>query len=441
MKLRVFLCTLFFVCMGITAHGAEDRYIIKFNDSVQFFNADGSADPKDYLSVGADELQDYIDAGVVEYFEPDYELVLFGQSWNQEMINTDFPEKLACVGTDVKIGIIDTGMNRGYIDGQVLEGYNYVDKNTDVSDEQGHGTRVSLFAASYNCGVAFDAKIVPLKCFKTGIKTRISDILGAVIDAVDVYDCDVINMSFGIRATEAPLDDVKLLTEKITYAQSKGAIVIAAVGNDKSNIVNCPASLDNVIGVGAVDEKGQWASFSNYNETVHIVAPGKNLEAFGVTGLEGTSFAAPQVSGLAAVAKCIDPDITQSEFAQLIADTAVETETDTTEGYDVYYGYGLVDGEAMVRKMLEGRDIHMSPIQKQETATRTVVYNNTEKAKTVCCVCAVYDETGRMTECVPLEISIGSDDAYSFKNAYNGGTVKYMVWSGMSVPLVEKKEK
>ncbi len=442
MKIKILLVTLCLLLIGITVNASEDRYIIKFNDSVQFFNGDGSKSQKDYLSVTEDELQEYIDAGVVEYFEPDYELVLFGQNWNQEMINIQFPEKLACVGTDVKIAVLDTGMNAGYIDGLVLEGYNYVDGNTDVTDEKGHGTCVSLFAVSYNCGVAFDARIVPLKCFKTDVKTRVSDILDVIIDAVDVYDCDVINMSFGIKESSVSLDDTKLLAEKIGYAQSKGAIVVAAVGNDESDSVNCPASLESVIGVGAVDENGKWAYFSNYNQTVHVVAPGMNLTAFGTTGLEGTSYAAPQVSGLAAVAKSVDPDITHSQFAQLIADTAVETESDTTEGYDVYYGYGLVDGEAMVRKMLEGKDFNMSPIQKQATATRTVVYNNTAESKTVCCICVVYDDTGRMTECIPVDVTIAPDAVYSFKNAYYGGTVKYMVWnSGFGSALVEHRTK
>lgn len=441
MKSKFFVFIFCLLCIGITVNAAEDKYIIKFKDSVRFYNADGSESQKDYLSVTADELQEYIDAGVVEYYEPDYEVVLFGQSWNQEMIHTEFPEKLACVGTDVKIAIIDSGVNSGYIDGLVLEGYNYVDKTTDVSDEQGHGTCVSYFAVSYNCGVAFDAKIVPLKCFKEGVSTNISDILDVIIDAVDVYDCDVINMSFGIKETLVPVDKTKLLAEKITYAQGKGAIVVAAVGNDYNSIINCPASLDNVIGVGAVDKNGTWASFSNYNKTVHVVAPGKNLGAYGRTGLSGTSFAAPQVSGLAAVAKSVDPDITHDEFAQLIAETAVETDADTTAGYDVYYGYGLVDGEAMVRKMLEGKAFHMSPIQKKETATRTVIFNNTSSEKMVCCICAVYDESGRMVECIPVEEKIGAYSIYSFKNTYSGGTVKYMVWKNMTSPMMAAKSK
>ena len=112
-----------------------------------------------------------------------------------------------------------------------------------------HGTRVSAIAAYSPFGVAVDAKFVPLKCFKDGVDTYVSDILDAVVDAVDVYNCDVINMSFGVASSAGNVADLRILKEKIDYAVENGVIAVASVGNDYSSLMKYPAAFDNVIGV------------------------------------------------------------------------------------------------------------------------------------------------------------------------------------------------
>lgn len=455
LKLKVFLMFLLLMLLSITANAAEDRYIIKLNDSVQLFSADGLENNKDYLSVSADELQDYIDAGVVEYYEPDYKVELYASTWNLSSIKVDFPHRIGCGGTDVTIGIIDSGIVAG-IAPNVIPGYNYIDGNTDTSDTTMHGTLVSSIATSSIFGVAVNAQFVPLKCFKEGVDTYVSDILDAIVDAVDVYDCDVINMSFGVVGTGVDIEQnekFRLFKEKIDYVIDRGAIVVAAVGNDKDATINYPAAFDNVIGVGSINEEGEWSEFSNYNHSVYVVAPGENVVApyidegevskEYVTLPDGTSFSAPHVSGLAAIAKCIDKDITQAEFAQLIAATAVETEADTVEGWDEYYGYGLIDCEAAVKKLIEGQTMHISPIQRINNSVNAVIYNNTAESQKVLCVCAYYDEAGRLDNCTLIEAAIGAYKIYNFPNPYNTGTIRYMVLSndGALMPLADAKEK
>ena len=453
MKFKAFLMGLLLMLLGITASAAEDSYIIKFNDSIQLFNADGTKNNKDYHTVTEDELQDYIDAGVVEYYEPNYKVELFAPTWNLNSVKVDFSQRIGCVGTNVRIGIIDSGIVDG-IAPNVIPGYNYIDDNTDTSDTTMHGTWVSSIAASSRFGVALNAQFVPLKCFKDGVDTYISDVLDAIVDAVDVYDCDVINMSFGVIGAVGNATNIRLFKEKIDYAASKGVILVASTGNDYAQTIRYPAAFDNVIGVGSVNELGAWSEFSNYNSSVYVVAPGEKVigpyvsegevSTEHIYQLKGTSFAAPHVSGLAAIAKSINPDITPVEFAKLIADTAVETSADEVEGWDEKYGYGLIDCEAAVRELIKGQIMHISPVWYNNNNTvNTVIYNNTAESKKTLCVCAYYDTGGRMTDCIPAEVEIAADGAYYFPNLRQDGTTKYMVLSndGVLMPLAVAKEK
>ena len=107
----------------------------------------------------------------------------------------------------------------------LLEGKNYLTGTTDVTDNNGHGTHVSgIIAAEMNeigvVGVAPKAKIVPLKCFDPTHSTSVEDILAPIYDAVDVYDCDVINMSIGFTGYSTKL------ARAITYATNNGVIVV-----------------------------------------------------------------------------------------------------------------------------------------------------------------------------------------------------------------------
>ncbi len=455
MKFKVFLMLSLLMFFGITANAEYDSYIIKLNDSVQLFSADGETNNKDYISVPTDELQDYIDAGIVEYYEPDYTVELFAPVWNLNSVKVDFPHYISCVGTDVRIGIIDSGIGDG-VAPNVIPGYNYIDDSTDTSDDTMHGTWVSSIATSSRFGVAINARFVPLKCFKKGVDTKVSHILDAIVDAVDVYDCDVINMSFGIKTTGVNIatnSTLRLLKEKVDYAISKGAILVASVGNDYDATIRYPAAFDNVIGVGSVNKDGVRSEFSNYNYSVHVVAPGEKVWGPYISDgeisqeyiyqLDGTSFSAPHVSGLAAIVKSMDRDITQAEFAQLLVETSVETSADKVEGWDENYGYGMIDCEAMVKKLIEGQIIHISPIWKVNNAVNAMIYNNTPENKKVFCVCAYYDENDRMLECIPTELEIDGLKTYLFKNSLAEGYVKYMVLSddGKLMPLAVAKDK
>lgn len=210
--------------------------------------------------------------------------------------------------------------NNGYIDD--VRGWDFVDKggyncasgedcsgeDNDPLDINGHGTHVAgIIAAVQNnnkgiSGIAPEALIMPLKAgYSTGrsgfLKT--SDILEAITYAVN-NNADVINMSFA-GAELVVLEDI------LNFAFDLGVVCVAAAGNSSSSTVTYPAGLPSVIAVGAVDSQNYKAYYSNYGDWVTLSAPGtyilSTMPNNSYDFKSGTSMAAPQVAGLAALLK------------------------------------------------------------------------------------------------------------------------------------------
>ncbi len=128
-------------------------------------------------------------------------------------------------------------------------------------------------------------------------------------------------------------------------AVEKGILVVAAAGNDGTRVNNYPAAYDCVIGVASLDEDGQPSYFSQYGDSVYVAAPGGKVTSVlneaskYVTG-SGTSYACPEVVALGAMARSVFPEMNQNEFKQLLQETCQDK---GDEGFDIYYGWGLVD--------------------------------------------------------------------------------------------------
>jgi subtilisin family serine protease len=162
----------------------------------------------------------------------------------------------------------------------------------------------------------------------------------------------IINLSLGGTVDSA------ILRAAVTLASDAGALVVASAGNDGTSVPDYPAALPEVISVSAVGAFGTLASYSNFGSTVDISAPGGNFDDGGSTYMiasttwdyttgsptyayyQGTSMAAPHVSGVAALLLSLEPGLTAKELRSRLTDFAVDY---GPPGRDDRFGAGILN--------------------------------------------------------------------------------------------------
>lgn len=353
-RLHFLLACILLFALSLVCAAAEGDYIVYLRPEDSALLAAEDERPA-YSVVDADELAALEAAGKVLWYEEDIELFLIGsvgfsdpyyaQKWDLATIDAQSAWNEGYMGDGIVIGVIDSGVQPDHPDlaANLLPSVCYLDGVSAEADTIGHGTFVTgMLAAAGNgigtVGVAPKAKVKPLKCFENGVKTTVSMAAPAILDAVDKYGCRILNLSFG--ATESS----QTLKNAIDYAMDKGCIVVAAVGNSGNAVLNYPAAYPGVIGVGSVNASKAVSSFSQRNESVKLVAPGEKVVST-YTGSrygswEGTSFAAPLVSGAAALLLGADDTLGPGEMSALLTRSAVRLGNET---YSTSYGYGLLN--------------------------------------------------------------------------------------------------
>jgi len=275
----------------------------------------------------------------------------YNQQWYLDCIK--IPKVWQKLNTNLKtnpivIAVIDTGIETTHEEFKNKihpEGYNFILNNDNIYDIHGHGTNVSgVICAETNnfIGIAgivdnLDVKILPLQAASNNGTLFTSDVIKAIDYAIK-KNVDVINMSIGVGSYS------ETLNETIQKAVNKGIIVIAGAGNKGINSYNYPASYDNVISVGSIDENKNISYFSNYNDKVDIVVPGENIYTTNINNSYknkgGTSFSTAIVSGVVAILKSVESSLTSQEIYNILTTTA---EDRGELGKDDYYGYGVVN--------------------------------------------------------------------------------------------------
>jgi len=222
-------------------------------------------------------------------------------------------------GNGVKVAVLDTGINLNHPDlaSKVILQKSFV--STTVEDGNGHGTHVAgILAADTNnsagvAGTCPECQLIIGKVLDDSGDGTTSNATAGITWAAD-NGAKVINMSLGTTDTQT----ASLYAQAVNYAMSKGAVVIAAAGNDGNSLLNYPAATAGVISVAATTNQDQKASYSNFGSYVEIAAPGDNILSTGPTHafqlqpfgystsspymyLSGTSMATPYVSGVAAL--------------------------------------------------------------------------------------------------------------------------------------------
>ncbi|MCR6545724.1 S8 family serine peptidase [Dehalobacterium formicoaceticum] len=353
------------------------RYLVKFKEEIAMQEIFDIVNLYPYELLGMSEqrtfmiiLEDLPDfeqrtSGIIEFIEADQVKktsvipsdTYYPNQWALPAINMPQAWDINKGSNSVYVAVIDTGVYRDHpdlVNADIRAGWDYYFDDFCYWDDDGHGTNVTgIIGAKTNnylgiAGLNWDVAIVPLNVDSGGGITYTSDEIEAIYDATEI-ECDVINLSLG--GSESSLAE----RNAVSYAISHGTIVVAAAGNDGTFAYDYPASYDGVISVGSVNRNLTRSVFSQYNNKIDVTAPGEDIytTAFGLFAdgqdyiyTDGTSFSAPYVSGVAALAVACKPSITVAEFEAALKATCTDL---GSKGFDKYYGYGLINAEKLLQ--------------------------------------------------------------------------------------------
>ena len=357
-----------------------------------------------YLTDDLETAQALVDSGAAEFYEPNYILTLqegtyIPSQWNLLAVkaqaaweHADSEGLYDMLGDGVTVVVIDSGVYREHPDfnkKNILENYDLADDDTTDDGWEGwHGTFVAGIIASQvnndlgpgyiypdTDGVTPNVTIMPISVIN-GSNTTTAIVIKAIDHAVD-QNADVINLSIGGTNYST------LLEKACQRAVDAGIIVVASAGNylsDESRSSSkymYPASCDCVISVSACRQDGDVTSgsavnavfdedYSYFNDQVTVAAPGTDIMSLyiddGVRTANGTSFSAPMVSAMAAMAKQRNKAVSPAVFETLLRES---TDDLGDLGYDFYYGSGFVNIEKLANIL---------------DRSYTITYNNIENA-------------------------------------------------------------
>jgi serine protease len=305
-------------------------------------------------------------------------------------------------GKGARVAVLDTGVaymtqkprfrkSPDFARSQFLPGFDFVDKDDQPLDEDGHGTHVAgTIGERDNNGIALTglapgAKIIPVRVLDSEGFGTARDIAKGIRFAAD-QRAQVINMSFEFSLAVNGCGKIKGICSAIKYAFRKGALVVAAAGNENGEPVAFPAGAPHVLGVGRTTKDACLASGSRTGAGLDLVAPGggypalpscgtddsfftRGVPIFQLTfegptntvfgypgGYEGTSMAAAHVSGVAAMV--ISSGVvsrTPNAVECQLEGTARHSDTQLGQPYDPrLFGAGLVDAAAAVTARAAG---------------------------------------------------------------------------------------
>lgn len=313
-----------------------------------------------------------LDANVryVEYDDPDWAHPLFTPNdpkWSDpghygpKIIGAPVAWDRTLGSTSVKVGVLDTGIRRDHEDfvgGRVLQGWDFYNGDNNPNDEgnlcgyHGSHTAGTVGATIHNAkGIAGMAQsvILPVKAFGGFFCGGSTSALANGLKYIADQGGHVSSNSWGSSASSATFNSA------LDYAHGKGTIHVAAAGNSGSctNCVSYPWKDRPAITlvVSAIDSGSSFASFSSEGPQVDVAAPGVgvlSVNGGGTTGyktMDGTSMAAPHVTGVAALVKALNPTFTFAQVENRIISTADDL---GAPGRDDKYGWGRVDAPGAV---------------------------------------------------------------------------------------------
>ncbi len=288
-------------------------------------------------------------------------------------------EQYDILGTpDIRVCVIDTGVNDNIHSSLgVIEQVDFTD--TVNQDDNGHGTFVAGIIASSNTkykGMAPNVGLYSAKVCDAAGSCFTSDIVEGIEWCVFNVSAHIINLSLGSAQRFQGDCDIQhpLAIVSTAAAINYNIVIVSSAGNDfSSSELSAPACSSKVLSVGALTRNNTRALYSNAGISLDIMAPGGGIgtsenqivsalydgsDVFGTFGV-GTSYAAPHVTGVAALMLQVNKSLSQEDVRRIIQETAVDL---GEEGFDVIHGYGKINALAALQKAgLSDKPINPSP--------------------------------------------------------------------------------
>ncbi|MDQ4132696.1 MAG: Ig-like domain-containing protein, partial [Actinomycetota bacterium] len=278
----------------------------------------------------------------------------YGQQWALPKIGWDSVFGSVAPTGAAQIAVLDTGV--AAIDDlsvRVGAGWSAFSGSDPASDPNGHGTWLASIAAAATdngagiAGVGYaGVSVLPVQVLGADGTGDDGDIIAGLIWAAD-NGADVILMGFSNPGFSQSLQDA------VDYAWSKGAVLVAATGNEGSSNPTYPAGDAKVVGVSATDQNDALWSGSNHGTDTFIAAPGVGILADtrdgGTATVTGTSASSAVVAGAAALLRANDPGASNGTIVGRLGRTADPAGTaDETGNGRVNLGRAIADTSSEV---------------------------------------------------------------------------------------------
>lgn len=277
-----------------------------------------------------------------------------------DLNHPDLASKVWVNADEIPDNGVDDDAN-GYVDD--INGWDFVENDNRPQDEDGWGTFMAGIAGAATdngigiAGIAWNTPIMPVRILTRddmGVAmARMDHIVAGIRYAVD-NGARVIHLGFYIEDRFLTPEQLAALEAAINEAHNAGALLVAPVGDHglAGNPTVYPAALPAVLGVTATDRNGERLAAAGHGPFVDISAPGVNLRSMLPEGrydppASGTEFAAPHVSGVAALIWAVNPYLTPDQVRDFMRGAADDL---GTPGYDELYGFGLLNA-AMALQM------------------------------------------------------------------------------------------
>jgi thermitase len=380
----------------------------------------------------------------------------------------------------VKVALIDSGVDCSLPDlqGRIVEKRSFVGGDP-CTDSEGHGTIVAgEIAGNLDSvgivGIAYTAELMVAKVVDSQGNIPLQAEANAIRWAAD-NGAQVINLSLGgVRDPAQPERDTfsQLEADAVSYAYSRGAVIVAAVGNSDEAYAtpwpyaSYPSALPHVLGVGALTRSGGVPDFSDRDPIyVDISAPGVDIfstfplaltsQRLGCTPqgytdcatdeyryAEGTSFAAPQVAAAAAVLLAIAPNLTNSQVQTILERSADDVNAangcrQCPLGRDLYTGWGRLDIAKAVEVVLAGGPLPPPDFEETNDDAGAAAYTLWGATRRVKATLDYYDDP---IDVYRVKIAQGEQLKVRLTGNWSGANLGLVLWRPGTVEVANARD-